>query len=79
MAEESEAGYAEVVRSAGVPVNPVSPNAKLNLVLVALRAAGGNGARLPAGGVGHKDPHAGRPGGSGRSRAGHGAEHAGTA
>jgi capsular exopolysaccharide synthesis family protein len=35
MAEESEVGYAEIVRSAGVPIDPVSPNTKLNLVLAA--------------------------------------------
>ncbi|MFB6278881.1 MAG: polysaccharide biosynthesis tyrosine autokinase [Salinibacter sp.] len=44
MAEESEVGYAEVVRSAGVPAEPVSPNTKLNLVLAAfLGLLGGMG------------------------------------
>lgn len=44
MAEESEGGYAEIVRSAGVPIEPVSPNTKLNLVLAAfLGLLGGMG------------------------------------
>ena len=44
MAEESEVGYAEIVRSAGVPIDPVSPNTRLNLVLAAfLGLLGGMG------------------------------------
>lgn len=36
MAEESEIGYAEVIRSAGVPRTPVSPDTQKNLTLAAL-------------------------------------------
>jgi len=44
MMEESEVGYAEIVRSAGIPSGPVSPNTKLNLVLAAfLGLLGGMG------------------------------------
>ena len=36
MAEESEVGYAEVIRSAGIPGTPVSPDTQKNLTLAAL-------------------------------------------
>lgn len=44
MAEESEVGSTELIRSAVVPESPVSPNTKLNLVLAAfLGLLGGTG------------------------------------
>ncbi|MCS4198072.1 GumC family protein [Salinibacter ruber] len=44
MVEESEVGYAEVIRSAGIPGSPVSPNTRLHLVLAAfLGLLGGMG------------------------------------
>ena len=36
MSEESEVGYAEVIRSAGIPGTPVSPDTQKNLTLAAL-------------------------------------------
>jgi capsular exopolysaccharide synthesis family protein len=36
MQEESEVGFAERIRSAGVPVRPISPNSQRNLMLAAM-------------------------------------------
>ena len=36
MAEESEIGFADRIRSAGVPVRPISPNNQRNLILAAM-------------------------------------------